>query len=343
MKKLLFVLCLSMALCIGFSDTGFSRCEPKGPDQFECNSLDPNPDPDGIQESANNNGVQVHVLEDGNINTNNFSAITVGNGQNHIDINSASVIGNSRAINVGTEADEIIVDKAHLEGSGSIIFLDAGNDNLTVTDSTIVTTVGGVTIAVGDGNDTAVITGTTIMSGPGISRSFTGGPGMEDVTIMHTTITNTSEDVTVSLGVDDDKVFVSFSTITNITNDFPLRGAAGDDELTIGTEAIIPGGIDCDFGDMAEGFDTLIFAMDVPRNEIAALTEQIENLPTPDGSITINNIFYEYRNCDVIEADLGTAEPIPALSARGLIIMGVLFGIAGFIMAARWRKNTASK
>ncbi len=145
------------------------------------------------------------------------------------------------------------------------------------------------------------------------------------------------------MGVDDDKVFVSFSTITNITNDFPLRGAAGDDELTIGTEAIIPGGIDCDFGDMAEGFDTLIFAMDVPRNEIAALTEQIENLPTPDGSITINNIFYEYRNCDVIEADLVTAEPIPALSARGLIIMGVLFGIAGFIMAARWRKNTASK
>ncbi len=341
MRNLLLLSIVAITTSFVVSVTAFSRCEPTGSDQFECNSFEPNPDPDGIQQNANNNGVQVHVLDDGNIDTNNFSAITVGNGPNHIEVMNATVIGLSRAINVGTNSDVIIIQNAHLEGEGAVFFLDAGDDNLTITDSTIITTVGGVTIPVGDGNDTAVITGSNIISGPGISRSFTGGPGMEDLTIMHSTITNTSADATVSLGVDDDKVFVSHSTITNITDDFPLIGAAGNDLLTIGTAAVIPGGIDCD-GDMSVGFDTLIFAMEVPASQIEALTEQIENLPTPEGSITINNIFYEYRNCDVIEADLGIAEPIPALSTWGLFAMAVLLGIAGLLIATTRRRNAVS-
>ena len=337
MRNTLFLIFFCTAICFSVSDIAFSRCEPNGPNQFECNSLEPNPDPNGVQEMANNNGVQVHVLEDGNIDTVKFSAITLGNGQNYIDINSASVIGMNRAINVGTESDEIIINNSHLEGSGAVFFLDAGDDMLTITDSTIITSVGGVTIPVGEGNDTAVITGTTIMSGPGVSRSFTGGPGMEDLTIINSTITNTSADATVSLGADDDKVFVSHSTITNITDDFPMQGAAGDDQLTIGTAAVIPGGIDCD-GDMSVGFDTLIFAMAVPGNQIEALSDQIENLPTPDGSITINNIFYEYRNCDVIEADLSIADPIPALSMWGILATAALLGLFACIVAKRSRE-----
>lgn len=340
MRNSLLLIFVSIAMGFGFSEEALSRCEPKGPNQFECNSLEPNPDPDGVQQDLNNKGVQVHVLEDGNIVTNNFSAITLGNGQNHIEVTKASLIGMSRAINVGTNSDVIIIQNAHLEGQGAVFFLDAGDDNLTITDSTIITTVGGVTIPVGEGNDTAIISGSTIMSGPGISRSFTGGPGMEDLTIMNSTITNTSADATVSLGVDDDKVFVSHSTITNITDDFPLIGAAGNDQLTIGTAAVIPGGIDCD-GDKSVGFDTLIFAMEVPGSQVEALVEQIVNLPIPDGSITINNIFYEYRNCDVIEADLGIADPVPALSKWGLLAMAALLGVVGFVVAIRSRKRTA--
>ena len=89
------------------------------------------------------------------------------------------------------------------------------------------------------------------------------------------------------------------------------------------------------------GFDTLIFAMEVPGSQVEAIAEQIENLPTPDGSITINNIFYEYRNCDVIEADLGIADPIPALSTWGLLAMAALLGVVGFVVAIRSRKRTA--
>ncbi|MEM7009774.1 MAG: hypothetical protein AAF462_11635, partial [Thermodesulfobacteriota bacterium] len=170
-----------------------------------------------------------------------------------------------------------------------------------------------------------------------ISRAFTGGAGMEDLTILNSTITNLSSDASVSVGADNDKLFVAHSTITNATNDFPLIGAGGDDELTIGTAAIIPGGIDCDFREEFEGFDTLIFAMDVPASEIAELTLEIENLPTPDGSITINNIFYEYRNCDVIEADLGIAESIPTLSKWGLIAVMGSIALTGYFYIRKQR------
>ncbi len=80
--------------------------------------------------------------------------------------------------------------------------------------------------------------------------------------------------------------------------------------------------------------------MEVPENQLDALTEEIENLPTRDGTITINNILYEYRNCDVTEANLGIAEPIPTLSGWGILAMAALLGIAGFIIVIRRRSTT---
>ena len=109
----------------------------------------PNPDPIGVQQGGNNNGVQVHVLPDGNINTNNFSAINLGNGENHVDVNSASVVGKDRAINLGTQEDQVTLHAANLESEGSNIFFEDGNDNLVIEDSTLTTTVGGVTIIYG--------------------------------------------------------------------------------------------------------------------------------------------------------------------------------------------------
>jgi hypothetical protein len=311
---------------------------------FVCNAFPPNPDPDGVQQGGNNNGVQVHVLQDGNVDTNNMIAIDLGNGANHVDIKSASVTGQDRAITTGDGPDEISLHKANVEGQGSTLFFNDGDDNIKIKDSMVTTTVGGITISVGSGSDTAVINGSTVSTGPGISRAFTGGLGNEDLTIIDSVITNSSTDVTVSLGADDDKVFVARSTITNASNNFPLSGAAGDDELTIGTGAVIPGGIDCDLDidDAPRGFDTLIFAMEVPRSQIASFTEHIENAPTPDGSVTINGIFYLYRNCDQLVADLRVPEgrPIPTLSEWGLISMAGVLGLVG-LYAIRRRKAVA--
>jgi len=335
MKNLLLLITVALTISFGISQLSFSRCELTGPNQFECNSLDPNPDPNGIQQGGNNNGVMVEILPEGNIDTNNFAAIDLGNGPNHVDVKNATVEGLSRAINTGIESDEITLDRARLESTASTLFFNSGNDHVIIKDSIVVTTIGGITISVGDGDDTALISGSTISTGPNISRAFTGGAGMEDLTIMNSIITNTSSDVTVSLGVDDDKVFVSNSTITNLTDDFPLRGAAGNDELTIGTEAIIPGGLDCDFGDEAQGFDTLIFAMQVPASQITELTQKIENLPTPDGGVTINDIFYEYRNCDVIVAALKDSEPSSDCSLAGTNSISepsALVGLLGYLL-----------
>ena len=336
------IMTIALAIVTGASEVSLSRCLQTGTDQFICDELEPNPDTDGIQQSGNNNGVEVRVLKDGNIDTGNLVAIDLGNGPNDVDVFMATIEGLISAITVGTASDEITIDSAKMISTNDTIFLNSGNDNIVIKDSMVLTTIGGITIAVGDGNDTALIMGSMISTGPEISRAFTGGSGMEDLTIIGSIITNTSDDVTVSVGADDDKLFVSHSTITNATDDFPLIGAGGDDEITIGTEAIIPGGIDCDFRDEFEGFDTLIFAMEVPASQIAELTEQIENLPTPEGSITINNIFYEYRNCDVIEADLGIAEPIPTLSQWGAIAMAGLLGIIGFIVFRNRNKSIIS-
>ncbi len=342
MNRLFLISIITILTFCACQHISFAVCVEGPPDTFTCDSSPPNPDPDGIQQSANDNGVQVNVLPNGNIDTNNMIAIDLGNGANHVNIDSASVTGQDRAVTTGDGPDEISLHKANVEGQGSTLFFNDGDDNIEIKDSLVTTTVGGVTISVGSGSDTAVISSSTVSTGPNISRAFTGGLGREDLTIMDSVITNSSTDVTVSLGADDDKVFVTRSTITNANNNFPLGGAAGDDELTIGTGAVIPGGIDCDLDidNVPRGFDTLIFAMEVPRSQIAMFTEQIENAPTPDGSVTINGIFYLYRNCDQLVADLRVPEgrPIPTLSEWGLIVMA---GVLGLIALVAIRRKSA--
>ncbi|MEM7009532.1 MAG: hypothetical protein AAF462_10400, partial [Thermodesulfobacteriota bacterium] len=208
------ILC-AMAIFISLAaQPSYSRCVQTGSDRFRCDELEPNPDLTGIQQGANNNGVQVNVLKDGNIDTNNLIAIHLGNGPNHVDIFMATVQGLISSITVGTADDEILIDSAKLISTNDTIFLNEGNDNIVIKDSMIVTTIGGVTIAVGGGNDTAIISDSTISTGPEISRAFTGGAGMEDLTILNSTITNLSSDASVSVGADNDKLFVAHSTIT---------------------------------------------------------------------------------------------------------------------------------
>lgn len=340
MKSFLIVMGVILCAGYGFTKPSHSRCNQTDLNTFECNSSAPNPDPNGVQQSGNNNGVTVTALPDGNIDTNNFAAIDLGNGANLIDVNQARIVGLNRVLNLGTGPDSVTLNMADLESRESVIFFNSGNDNLIVRDSTITTTVGGVTIAVGNGNDTALISGSVVSTGPGVSRAFTGGSGSEDLTITNSLITNSSSDVTVSLGADDDMIFVENSTITNASDDFPLAGAAGNDQLTIGTGAVIPGGIDCDIVGEPLGFDTLIFAMNVPGDEFLAITEEISNLPVPAGSITINGILYEYRNCDVILSRITPVNAIPALSHLGFIAMAGVLGLVGFMVIRRKRVVT---
>lgn len=343
MKRCLSVLVIAIAICLYLNENSQALCEESAVDTFTCSALPPNPDPTGVQQGANNNGVDVNVLPDGNIDTGNFAAIELGNGANRVNIESASVIGQDRALNLGEGPDVIVLLNARAEGEGSTLFLNDGDDTIDIIDSIVTTTVGGVTISVGSGSDTATISGSTVTTGPGISRAFTGGMGSEDLTITDSIITNLSTDVTVSLGADDDKIFVARTTITNINNSFPLAGAAGNDELTIGTGAVIPGGIDCDIDvdNAPRGFDTLIFAMEVPINQIEPLTEMIENAPTPEGAVTINGILYVFKNCDELVADLRAPEglPIPTLSEWGMIVMVGILGLVGLIVVRRRNKK----
>jgi exosortase sorting signal-containing protein len=319
-RKSLILSIIVITITFGFSQLSLAVCESAGPDQFVCNALAPNPDPDGVQQAGNDNGVQVDVLPNGNIDTSlagggsgNSNAINLGNGADTVNVNNANVIGQTRGMRTSDGADQITIKNSNVSSPVDTILLGGANDNLQIIDSIVRATNSSITVDLEGGDDTLVVERSTI------SALF---------------------DVTVTCRSGNDEVTVRNSTISNQMDDFPLTCGDGNDVIRLGGfSANIPGGIDCDDGegDNAAGFDTLIFELLVSPNQVAGLTEQIENLPAPDGSITINGTLYEYRNCDEIVAALRDSEqrPIPTLSQWGLLAMAGVLGIIGIIVLRR--------
>ena len=84
---------------------------------------------------------------------------------------------------------------------------------------------------------------------------------------------------------------------SEIISDFDaVRLAGGSDTLTLGTGADLTGRINC-----GSGSDTIIFTMAVPESRRAFISAQLATATLPDGSITINGLFYEcyFRNSGV--------------------------------------------
>ena len=120
--------------------------------------------------------------------------------------------------------------------------------------------------------------------------------------------------------------------------DHPIELGGDDDTLTLGTGAVlINGTIDC-----GGGIDTIIFTMAVPTNHVDEITAEINSKDPAGDSITINNLFYEWVDCEELIPELtgGFISPVPTLSEWGLIAMAGILGIVGF-MVMRRRKVTA--
>jgi len=83
--------------------------------------------------------------------------------------------------------------------------------------------------------------------------------------------------------------------------------------------------------------------MDVPEDLLAFISAQLASKNPVDDSITINDLFYEWVDCEEILNELvgvRNVRPIPTLSEWGLIAMAGVLGIVGF-MVMRRRKVTA--
>ena len=81
------------------------------------------------------------------------------------------------------------------------------------------------------------------------------------------------------------------------------------------------------------GEDTITFIMEVPADQIDAITAEIESKNPAADSITINGLFYEWVGCEELVSDLSEAAPpgpvviIPTLSQWGMIFATVILGI----------------
>jgi len=235
-------------------------------------------------------------------------------------------------------------------GTGNIIDGDAGNDTFTINGGVITGTFaingasGDDNVTINDGeingevnlsNDNDTLT----MFGGSITTDRDGincGGGNDNIDIRGGTVTGgtdgTGRGINCSSG--EDKISVSFATITggDPDLDFSAIDAGNDnDEITLGTAAVINGLIDC-----GEGFDTLIFAMDVPAAAVESISSAILRKDPAGDSIVINRLFYEWEECDELIPQLvGGSFPVPTLSEWGLIAMAVILGVIGVIVARR--------
>ena len=116
-----------------------------------------------------------------------------------------------------------------------------------------------------------------------------------------------------------------------------------NDVLTIGNDVellgivtggqIIPGNIEC-----GDGFDTIIFAMDVPPELFNRLSNELVLADPAGDTIIINDLTYTWENCELLVNELNPVRmtrPIPTLSQWGLIAMAGVLGIVGLIAVRR--------
>jgi len=143
----------------------------------------------------------------------------------------------------------------------------------------------------------------------------------------------------VNLASGNDILIMSDTQVSS--NDRAVCASSGNDQITIGNNVLLSVNVGDILIDCGPDFDTITFAMDVPEGALPFISSQIAAATLPDGSITINGLFYEWEDCELLVNELGVLpSTVPTLSQWGLIAMAGILGIVGF-MVIRRRKATA--
>ena len=337
LKKYLFAIVIALTITFTYSSISFAACGG-GPIIFFCNTAAPNPDPNGIQETGNPANLSIDVMPGAGIDTrissggNGLEGIDADNGNNVITIKNASVIGQSNAI-----------DKSN------------GTLDMTITDS-LITHVNNNTININSGDGSEIrIERSMVINPDGRVLSINSDPGVtNNLYIIDSevkTLDTTGEAFDGGSGMDN--VFVENSIMQGGLDGSVIPDAIdvgdGDDSVTLSNGAdlrgLTPSGIGPGLIDCGADFDTITFTMNVPPQFLAQAQANLAAATVPDGSVTINGLFYTWVGCDLLVDELqagpvGDIRPIPTLSEWGLIAMAGVLGIVGFIAIQR-RKVTA--
>lgn len=329
MRYILFSALLTIMVLSGLHQPVFAACSG-GPTVFICDTADPNPDPVGIQELGNDANLNISVLPGAGIDTTILAmdddGIETGNGMNEVSVDGGSIVGEDNGIKTGQNTDRVTIKNAVLHSlTNDTIDLNDGNDVLEIVDS-VITAVTSNLVRLDDDDDTAHVKGSElrVLTADGNDTGFNAGDGNDNVFIEDTIIqagtTLNPLPKAIDLGREND-------TLT-LGNEVVLKGLVSGNVETIGF-------IDCN-----DGFDTIVFAMDVPPEQLNRLSNEIA-LAAPSGdSITINGLFYQWQDCELLVNELQgvrVTRPIPTLSQWGLIVMAGVLGLVGMLFYKRRR------
>ena len=322
MRLFISITIFSAILVFAANMSALAVCVVSAANTFTCNTNPPNPDLTGIQQNGNNNNLTINMLTGSQIDTTAAStnAIDVGDGDNQFTLNNAVVMAlddNGIHTDGGNNIFNIIDSEVRCDDDCIDLGGD-GNNNISLLRSRVVS-IDNNGIDTTDGNDIVLAVDSEVLAGPQCCNNFgiqlRGGE--DQATIINTRVAG----------------FIDMGT------PFAIRMGAQNDIVTLGTGAQIDGLIDC-----AEDFDTIVFAMDVPEESLAAISDELA-LKNPAGdSITINGLFYQWEFCEELVNELVGVKPpvanVPTLSEWGLIAMAGILGLAG-LMVMRRRKATA--
>lgn len=303
MRHYLLIALIALTVSFGFTQLSFAVCGGTTP-FFFCDDSPPNPDTVGIQQASNVEPLFIDVTAGAEI------SVDPGN-----------------CLNLSDNGDEVNITDAVLSCENNCVDPRGGPDTVNINGGMM--TCGTRCVTTGSGPDTVNVDGTVFnCDGRGINTSFN-----EDIVNVRNAVIN-SDNSSIRTGGDNDIVNVFESVLNTFGTNATIQTDAGNDRVELGTGAAVNGLIDC-----GSAFDTIIFEMDVPDDRLNFFSLEILRATVPNGSVTIDGLFYEWQDCELLVNELVgvpiETKPIPTLSQWGLIAMAGMIGLAGFIAIRR--------
>jgi len=314
MKNLLFIILLAVTFSFNFTQLSFAVCVEGPPDNWVCNTDDPNPDLQGVLDTFPAAPKTVTVLPGAGIDT-----LLPDNGAN--------------AIETASQGDTITVTDGDLKSAVLTIETVQGDDKITITNSSVLSTDGPCIDSSDDNDIVEIIDSELDCNGSGVD----GGGDNDTIIVRGSEIT--TDGSSPIRGANENDIATIEDSILNST-DTAVSMGPGDDRVNLRNGAVLNGIVDCGSGNL----DTVAFQMDVPEEALGFFGSRIAALvPGTIQTIEINDLTFELESCEIFLNELVGIEnvrPIPTLSEWGLIAMAGVLGIAG-LMVIRRRKVTA--
>ena len=314
MKTLICIIAIALTSSFAFQHISFAACGG-GPIVFICDTVDPNPDPVGIQEGGNDGDLDITLLPGSGINTTaaGTEAIDTGNGNNRVTLNQAEAIAlDDVGISLGDGDDTVEINDSTVRCDENCVDTFGGMDVINVRRSTI-DSADNNGISTQDGDKVVHVVDSQVLApGSGNNIGINFGSGNDMLTVANSLVLGNAD------GADPNRAIVF---------------GAGDDTLKLETRARIIDLILC-----GDDFDTIIFTMDVPEEALPLFSSEIANANPAGDTIVIDGLTYTWEDCELLVNQLNgvrKVRPIPTLSEWGIIAMGGLIGIAALYFIRR--------